>query len=94
MSEADFFVFKRSNGRHDFYQEQLMKNALELSNFIGVRGRAALVREHKRLVTGANGQCLLRSLTRFDVGESFLFDSLHNLYLGLFVSKSIFPNCI
>ena len=30
--------------------------------------------------------CVLRSLTYFDVGKSFLADSLHNIYHGVVVS--------
>lgn len=40
---------------------------------------------------GYLGECALRSLTYFDVGRSFLTDSLHNLYGGTMVSQ-IIPN--
>ena len=42
---------------------------------------------------GHLGECHLRSLRYFDVGQSFVFDTLHNLYRGTFVSifKSILP---
>ena len=35
---------------------------------------------------GYLGKCALRSVQYFDVGESFLTDSLHNLYGGAMVS--------
>jgi hypothetical protein len=35
---------------------------------------------------GYLGPCAFRSLTYFDVGQSFLADSLHNLYGGVMVS--------
>lgn len=38
---------------------------------------------------GYLGECALRSLTYFDVGRSFLTDSLHNLHGGTMVSLSM-----
>lgn len=35
---------------------------------------------------GFLGECSLRELRYFDVGRSFVFDTLHNLYRGTFVS--------
>jgi hypothetical protein len=42
---------------------------------------------------GHLGECHLRNLRYFDVGQSFVFDTLHNLYRGTFVSifQSILP---
>lgn len=34
--------------------------------------------------------CLLRELAFFDVGRSFMADSLHNVYIGTFVSHALF----
>ncbi|CAF4361359.1 unnamed protein product, partial [Rotaria sp. Silwood2] len=48
------------------------------------RGRRALIETHKNTEKGVKGPCLLRTLSCFDVGSSFLVDSLHNIYLGLF----------
>jgi hypothetical protein len=39
---------------------------------------------------GLMGVCLLRELAHFDVGRSFMADSLHNVYLGAFVSHELF----
>jgi hypothetical protein len=36
---------------------------------------------------GYRGKCVLRELSYFDVGISFLSDSLHNCYHGVTVSK-------
>ncbi|CAF1626901.1 unnamed protein product, partial [Didymodactylos carnosus] len=38
---------------------------------------------------GFLGTCHLRQLTYFDMGSSFLYDTLHNAYHGLMVRKSI-----
>ena len=92
VSENDIPITERCNERHDFYQDQLRRNAMELANFVGSHGRSALLKAHKKAVKGAKEPCVLRSLSRFDVGRSFVFDSLHNLYLGLFVSRSFFSN--
>lgn len=40
----------------------------------------------KRNEKGLMGICLLRELTYFDVGRSFMADSLHNIYIGAFVN--------
>ena len=63
-------------------------NLRELS---GTRGRRALEKEHRQKEKGVKGRCVLRSLSCFDVGRSFLIDSLHNIYLGLFVSVDCSP---
>jgi hypothetical protein len=36
---------------------------------------------------GIMGVCLFRELAHFDVGRSFMADSLHNIYIGAFVRK-------
>lgn len=54
------------------------------------RGRGALAEIHKKSEKGVKSPCVLRTLSKFDVGRSFLVDSLHNIYLGLFVSLTIF----
>ena len=37
---------------------------------------------------GLKRSCILRELKHFDVGQSFVVDSLHNIYHGVFVSFS------
>jgi hypothetical protein len=39
---------------------------------------------------GHRGKCVLRDLSYFDVGISFVSDSLHNCYHGVTVSKTYF----
>lgn len=51
-------------------------NAMKLKNVTDDRRKGYL------------GHCALRSLTYFDVGRSFLTDSLHNLYGGTMVSQT------
>jgi hypothetical protein len=41
----------------------------------------------KRNEKGLMGVCVLRELAYFDVGRSFLADSLHNVYIGAFVME-------
>ena len=80
---------ERTNERHDLLLEQLRRNEIELAAFTSYRGRGALTQAHKITEKGVKGPCILRTLSKFDVGRSFLVDSLHNIYLGLFVSLSI-----
>ena len=76
----------RTNDRHDELLEQLRRNEDQLSKLSNRRGRRAFKETHKNEVKGVKGPCILRKLRKFDVGQSFLVDSLHNIYLGLFVS--------
>lgn len=85
--ENDAPVVERCNDRHDFHQHQLKRNAIQLAKLVGSHGRPALLEAYKRAVKGAKGPCPFRALSKFDVGHYFVFDNLHNLYLGLFVSK-------
>lgn len=39
---------------------------------------------------GHQGPCILRSLAHFNIGPAFVADSLHNVYLGVFVSIACF----
>ncbi|CAF4182121.1 unnamed protein product, partial [Rotaria magnacalcarata] len=76
-------VTKRSNKRYDelitIYQLQqqlkdLWPNKKKLPD--------VLIDEQRE--KGIVGVCLLRDLTYFDVGRSFMSDSLHNVYIGAF----------
>lgn len=80
----------RDNARHDELVTLHEVNVKELDDFIrnGSRGREKLETKHKLSTKGVRGPCVLRSLAYFDVGSSFLTDSLHNIYLGLFVSTT------
>ncbi|CAF1577303.1 unnamed protein product [Adineta ricciae] len=85
MTEGDR-LRKRDNKRYDELLLVYESNAKELAAFIerGTRGRNKLMNKHKLSVKGIQGPCVLRSLAYFDVGSSFLVDSLHNVYLGVF----------
>ena len=39
---------------------------------------------------GIMGVCIFRELAYFDVGRSFIADSLHNIYIGSFVRICFF----
>ena len=82
-------ICKRTNERHDLLLEQLRRNEVELAGFTSYRGRPALIDAHRKTEKGVKGPCILRALSKFDVGRSFLVDSLHNIYLGVFVGLSI-----
>lgn len=43
----------------------------------------------KRNEKGLMGICVLRGLRYFDVGRSFMADSLHNIYIGAFVNRKV-----
>ena len=78
----------RNNEQHDELVAIYQINERELATFIqqGNRGRDKLEEKHKLDAKGIRGPCALRPLAYFDVGSCFLIDSLHNVYLGAFVS--------
>lgn len=86
ICENDPPAHARTNDRHDELLEQLRRSEDLLSKLTNRGGRRAFKEAHKNAVKGAKGPCVLRNLLKFDVGKSFLVDSLHNIYLGLFVS--------
>lgn len=78
-------IFARSNERHDELVQLKHTNEQALGSLIGGR-RTFQLKLNKKSEKGILGLCILRRLSRFDVGKSFLVDSLHNVYLGTFVS--------
>lgn len=48
--------------------------------------RPTTKKARRDFMCGFLGECSLRELRYFDVGRSFAFDTLHNLYRGTFVS--------
>ncbi|CAF1241589.1 unnamed protein product [Adineta steineri] len=74
---------ERSNERHDILLQQLQQSAIKIAALNGPRGRRALMQVHKQIQKRFKGVCILRTLSYYDVGKSFLVDSLHNIYLGL-----------
>ena len=88
IRSMDQAACERTNDRHDFLVQQIERNERELADFVGPYGRPALIQKHKNLSKGLKSPCIFRSLSHFDVGQSFLVDSLHSIYLGVFVSIS------
>lgn len=84
-------IFLRTNERYDTLLPIYEANTKELQAFIssGNRGRKKLESKHRLSVKGLKGRCVLRPLKYFDVGSSFAVDTLHNVYLGAFVSSSL-----
>lgn len=93
LNHYDFkSIHLRSNERYDALFElfQLQKHLRSFLPF-NKRQRSAII--DRRSEKGIQGECLFRQLAHFDVGRSFLVDSLHNIYLGAFVSdRQIFIN--
>ena len=77
----------RTNDRHDELLEQLRRNEDQLSKLSNRHGRHVFKEAHKNEVKGVKGHCVLRKLRKFDASQSFLMDSLHNIYLCLLVSS-------
>lgn len=77
-------VEQRGNTRHDVLL--ILKAARDRQ-----RARLPLARQKrqekcdKHKNHGILGPCILRSCLKFDVGASFMSDSLHNVYIGAFV---------
>ena len=51
-----------------------------------------ILKQYGQAERGVMGICVLRSLSTFDVGTSFMTDSLHNVYRGAFVSRRLLKN--
>ena len=82
-------LIPRSNDRYD-----LLIDVFEVQkqlNSLWVRDRYSRKPPTDKLnEKGLMGVCLLRELAHFDVGRSFMADSLHNVYIGAFVSHDSF----
>ena len=79
----------RSNERYDLLIKLKEKNEREMDSIKnqGKKQKKELEKKHKESEKGLMGFCVLRSLSNFDVGTSFMADSLHNVYSGGFVSR-------
>lgn len=66
----------------------MKSNMEELATLTANRDIKAAKEKHKESQMGLKRACVLRDLKYFDVGQSFVVDSLHNIYLGIFVSFS------
>lgn len=82
---------RRSNIRFDLLLDiKLLHDQLRQS----IQGRIpkSLTKQHKIQEKGILGPCIFRELSYFDVGDGFMADSLHNVYIGAFV-RTIFLLC-
>ena len=86
MTHDDFLCTTlRSNKRYDFLME-LKAMHEQIREMRPTGARKCLEFEQKKEEKGILGHCILRELSHFDVGFSFMADSLHNIYIGTFVS--------
>ena len=76
----------RSNERYDVLIDvfQLQKQLKDLWPKAKKSRKLPVDKDNEK---GVVGVCILRELSYFDVGRSFMADSLHNVYIGAFVSK-------
>ena len=84
----------RSNERYDHLLALKQRNDDELDRIrsgpldrTSKRDLKKKCLENKEMEHGIAGECVLRQLKYFDVGFSFVSDSLHNIYHGAFVSN-------
>lgn len=77
----------RTNERYDLLLELKQRNDTNMQNFKNrsKKERQEIEDQNKKKEKGVKGICVLRSLLSFDVGISFMADSLHNVYSGCFV---------
>ena len=91
MTNADLVQIElRSNQRHDTlldFKTRHHQQMIALSKK-SKKEKTIIEKGHKIAEKGILGRCILRSLRHFDVGTSFMADSLHNVYSGAFVSRS------
>ena len=78
----------RSNERYDILID-IIHLQKDLKNLWPRQRQSKEPPVDKRNEKGLMGICLLRELTYFDVGRSFMADSLHNVYIGAFVNIKI-----
>jgi len=79
----------RSNARYDILID-IFQLQTELQNSWPRHRHSKEPPIDKRNEKGVMGICILRELKYFDVGRSFLANSLHNVYLRTFVRKNVF----
>ncbi|CAF4145520.1 unnamed protein product, partial [Rotaria magnacalcarata] len=77
-------IQKRSNMRFDvLLYIKLLHDQLRQS-LLG-RIDKSLMMQHKIEEKGITGPCIFRELSYFEVGNGFMADSLHNVYIGAFL---------
>jgi hypothetical protein len=81
----------RSNERYDILLNLKFHNQQKMNAFLNrsKKQQKEIQEKYKFVEKGILGECILRSLTFFDVGISFMADSLHNVYSGAFVMKPL-----
>jgi hypothetical protein len=73
--------------RRDDHQPKLRTNfTYDIKMAIPERFKPTEKNDRRDYMNGYLGRCNLRDLRHFDVGRCFVFDTLHNLYRGTFVS--------
>lgn len=86
MTHDDFErIHLRSNKRFDTLIDLKLSHEQIRETVTETRKRKYLLVQHQNEEKGISGQCILRELSYFDVGSSFMADSLHNVYIGAFV---------
>ena len=89
-SDLDNIVL-RCNERYDILLKLKEQNEHKMKN---IKNQSKMQKkdiesQHKRTEKRIMGVCILRRLSIFDVGISFMADSLHNSYNGAFVSEKL-----
>ena len=81
-------IILRSNERYDniLNLKQYYEQQMRTFNQRSIKQKQNLLSQYKKAEKGIMGKCLLRFLSIFYVGTSFLTDNLHNVYSGAFVS--------
>ncbi|CAF1463411.1 unnamed protein product [Adineta ricciae] len=79
-------IILRSNARHDSLVNLRTLHQQQINNSVNQsrEQKKELARKHILAEKGILGPCIFRSLFVFDVGSSFMTDSLHNIYSGAF----------
>ena len=78
-------IHERSNDRYDALIDLLQLHK-HLRSFLPHSKPKNSALKDKNNENEIVGECLFRQLAYFDVGRSFTVDSLHNIYIGAFVS--------
>jgi hypothetical protein len=92
MNKLDFDQLTlRTNQRHDDLLVLKQHHQQQILTFRNQpKQNKKIMEEHfKTAEKGILVRCILRSLFVFDVGMSFMADSLHNVYRGAFVSRIV-----
>jgi hypothetical protein len=92
MSEVELKRIElRSNQRYDILLDLKLRQQQKMESLRNQtkKQKKILKEQYDLSEKGILGECVLRSLKFFDVGMSFMGDSLHNIYAGAFVRKKL-----